>query len=176
MIEQKFKIEILFTIEAMAITFVERGDFERAAHLWGAAEALREDILSPLPSSYLADYENYLNATHTALGEQAFAKNRAIGRTLTLEQVAALAVSLPVAETPPSPASTEASLVGLTAREIEVLRLVAAGNSNQEIAAIFVLSVRTVERHISNIYQKLGFSGATARANATAYAIRHDLI
>ncbi|MGH2950035.1 MAG: response regulator transcription factor, partial [Solirubrobacteraceae bacterium] len=59
---------------------------------------------------------------------------------------------------------------GLTLREREVLRLLAQGRSNQEIAAELVLSVRTVERHISNIYAKIGASGRTARAAAASYA------
>jgi DNA-binding CsgD family transcriptional regulator len=60
----------------------------------------------------------------------------------------------------------------LTAREVEVLRLIAAGRSNREIGADLVLSVRTVERHITNIYTKIG---ARARADATVYAISHGL-
>ncbi|MDP8932007.1 MAG: LuxR C-terminal-related transcriptional regulator [Actinomycetota bacterium] len=63
----------------------------------------------------------------------------------------------------------------LTPREIEVLRLVAAGLSNEEIAAALVLSVRTVERHLSNVYAKIGAYGRTARALATAYAHTHGL-
>jgi ATP/maltotriose-dependent transcriptional regulator MalT len=65
---------------------------------------------------------------------------------------------------------------GLTAREVDVLRLVALGRSNQEIAETLVLSTRTVERHISTIYTKLEVSGKAARATATAYAIRHGLL
>jgi ATP/maltotriose-dependent transcriptional regulator MalT len=61
---------------------------------------------------------------------------------------------------------------GLTARETEILALVAEGRSNQDIAADLVLSVRTVERHISNIYQKLGLDGRTARAAAAVHAHR----
>jgi LuxR family maltose regulon positive regulatory protein len=61
---------------------------------------------------------------------------------------------------------------GLTSREAEILALVAEGRSNQDIAAALVLSVRTVERHISNIYQKLGLDGRTARAAAAVYAHR----
>jgi DNA-binding CsgD family transcriptional regulator len=64
----------------------------------------------------------------------------------------------------------------LTPREVEVLRLIAEGKSNQEIGAALVVSIRTVERHISTIYEKLGMSGRTARASATAYALRHGLI
>ncbi len=63
----------------------------------------------------------------------------------------------------------------LTPREVEVLRLIASGKSNQEIAAELVLSIRTVERHISNIYEKIGVGGKTARAAVTAYALSHHL-
>jgi DNA-binding CsgD family transcriptional regulator len=62
---------------------------------------------------------------------------------------------------------------GLTARELEVLRLVAAGDTNKAIAATLVLSERTVDRHVSNIFVKLGASTRTA---ATAYAYRHGLV
>jgi DNA-binding NarL/FixJ family response regulator len=51
----------------------------------------------------------------------------------------------------------------------------AAGKSNEEIGRELVLSRRTVERHISNIYLKIGASGKVARATATAYALRHGL-
>ena len=59
--------------------------------------------------------------------------------------------------------------------EREVLRLVANGSSNDEIAAQLVLSVRTVEHHVASIYAKIGASGRTARAAAAAYALRHGL-
>jgi len=62
---------------------------------------------------------------------------------------------------------------GLTPRELEVLRLLAAGHSNKVIATHLVLSERTVERHVSNILAKLG---APSRAGATAYAYEHRLI
>ena len=60
----------------------------------------------------------------------------------------------------------------LTAREIEVLRLIADGRTNLEISRELVLSLRTVARHITNIYGKIGARG---KADATAYAIRHGL-
>ncbi len=62
---------------------------------------------------------------------------------------------------------------GLTARELQVLRLLAAGESNKAIAADLILSKRTVDRHVSNIFAKLRVS---TRAAATAYAYRHELI
>jgi ATP/maltotriose-dependent transcriptional regulator MalT len=65
---------------------------------------------------------------------------------------------------------------GLTPREAEVLALTAAGHSNQEIAARLVLSVRTIERHLSTIYQKLGLEGRSARAGAVAFALREGIL
>ena len=61
---------------------------------------------------------------------------------------------------------------GLSPRELEVLRLVAAGKSNQAIAAELAISDRTVERHVSNIFVKLGVGSRTA---AAAYAFAHGI-
>jgi DNA-binding CsgD family transcriptional regulator len=62
---------------------------------------------------------------------------------------------------------------GLTAREVQVLRLVAAGETNKAIAAKLVVSERTVDRHVSNIFTKVGVS---SRAAATAYAYEHGVV
>jgi DNA-binding NarL/FixJ family response regulator len=61
----------------------------------------------------------------------------------------------------------------LTARETEVLRLVAAGRTNRAIAADLFLSEKTVARHVSNIFGKLGVS---SRSAATAWAYEQDLV
>ena len=65
-----------------------------------------------------------------------------------------------------------AASVGLTRRELEVLRLIAAGRSNRQIADELFLSERTVARHVSNILGKLGLPN---RASATAFAFEHGL-
>jgi ATP/maltotriose-dependent transcriptional regulator MalT len=62
---------------------------------------------------------------------------------------------------------------GLSERELEVLRLVASGRSNREIASTLVISEHTVARHLQNIYAKLGLSSRTA---ATAFAFEHELV
>jgi DNA-binding CsgD family transcriptional regulator len=62
---------------------------------------------------------------------------------------------------------------GLSRRELEVLRLVAAGKTNREIAATLVISEHTVARHLQNIFAKLGLSSRNA---ATAFAFEHDLV
>jgi DNA-binding NarL/FixJ family response regulator len=62
---------------------------------------------------------------------------------------------------------------GLTAREVEVLALIATGKTNRAIADALAISEKTVARHVSNIFTKLGLS---SRAAATAYAYQHDLV
>ena len=61
---------------------------------------------------------------------------------------------------------------GLTGREVEVLGLLATGKTNREIADALVISEKTVARHVSNIFVKLGVN---SRSAATAYAFTHDL-
>jgi DNA-binding CsgD family transcriptional regulator/pimeloyl-ACP methyl ester carboxylesterase len=61
---------------------------------------------------------------------------------------------------------------GLSPRELQVLRLLAAGESNSQVARRLGLSTHTVERHVANLYRKIGARG---RADATAYALRHGL-
>jgi DNA-binding NarL/FixJ family response regulator len=80
-----------------------------------------------------------------------------------------LADAPPTAEMPAAPPDAS----GLTPRELEVLRLVAGGETNAEIAHRLELSVHTVERHAANLYRKIGARG---RADATAYAVRRGLI
>ena len=72
-----------------------------------------------------------------------------------------------------SPSAPPGDAHGLTQRELQVLRMVAAGETNKAIAAELVLSERTVDRHVSNIFAKLGVS---SRAAATAFAYEHQLL
>lgn len=72
----------------------------------------------------------------------------------------------------PSPAGAHPGPGGLTAREVEVLRLVAGGRTNREIATTLVISEHTVARHVQNMLAKLGFASRTALA---AYAVEHGL-
>jgi LuxR family maltose regulon positive regulatory protein len=118
--------------------------YARAGGRWEAAQARRE-----------------LARTLRALGHHEAAEREARAADDALRTLGA------------RPAATDAAAApaGLTARELEVLRLVARGRSNQEIAAELVLSIRTVERHIANIYDKIGASGRAARAAAASYAL-----
>ncbi|MGQ0604016.1 MAG: LuxR C-terminal-related transcriptional regulator [Anaerolineales bacterium] len=117
-----------------------------------------------------------------ALGRNQAAERQAGEAIETFQQLGAVpegtraaALLHEIESTPQASSDKTSDVAGLTPRELDVLRLIAAGKSNQEIAAELVLSVRTVERHISNIYEKVGASGAVARATATAFALRHGL-
>jgi DNA-binding CsgD family transcriptional regulator len=77
-----------------------------------------------------------------------------------------------LADVPAEAPKTSSNLDALSARELEVLRLLAAGKSNQQIADELVISVNTVIRHVAHIFDK---TGVTNRAQATAYAKDHGL-
>ncbi len=76
----------------------------------------------------------------------------------------------------PATGQQREGLNALTAREREVLALVADGRSNAEIAEQLVLSVRTVERHLATVYEKLNLEGRNARAAAVSFALREGLL
>ena len=143
-----------------------RGRPARAARLWGAAEPLRERLGLALSRFELVDfgYERNLAAVRSALSESTFEAAWAEGRAMSPEQAFEYALGEPAHEENAHP---------LTRRELEVLRLVARGMSNQEIAATLVLSEHTVHRHVSNVLGKLGVS---SRAAAVAEAARLDLL
>ena len=76
-------------------------------------------------------------------------------------------------ETPEETVAPRAYPAGLSAREAEVLRLVAAGLTNAEVAGRLFLSSRTVEWYLSSIYRKLGLH---SRTEATRFAVEHGLL
>ena len=102
-----------------------------------------------------------------AMGDEAFDTEYAAGRTL---DVAALGHRDTAAG--PAPAVTGAAVTVLTPRELDVLKLVAQGLSNPDIARRLVLSEHTVHRHLANILRKLGLS---SRAAAAAWGVRTGL-
>jgi predicted ATPase/DNA-binding NarL/FixJ family response regulator len=153
---------------ASAIDAVAEGQPERAVRLMAAGEALRETTGVAAQDVSRAYYGRALAEARSCLGEESFASTWQAGRALSIET--AVAEALAPAEPLPSPPTRPH---GLTAREHEVLRLVAAGQSNAEIADALVLSVHTVERHVANIFAKLG---AHNRAEAAAVATRQGLV
>ena len=167
-------------LEGLADLVAAQGELAWAVRLWGAAEALREAIGTPLPPIERADYGRAITAVRTRLDEKAFTTAWAEGRTMTPEQALAaqgpgtLPQSLPTApsSTPQAkPAAT--SPAGLTPREVEVLHLLAQGLTDAQIAEQLVISPRTVNNHLTSIYSKIQVS---SRSAATRYAMEHQLV
>jgi non-specific serine/threonine protein kinase len=160
----KDKTGTSYGLRGMACVAALRGEASRAARLWGADEALREQIglpLSPFDRAH-PDYEGLVNAARPRLGEAAWEEALAEGRAMGPEAAVEYALQ-PEPDRAQGPAPSGPSLAaGLSAREIEVLRLVARGMSNQQIAASLTISEHTVHRHVSNLLGKLGVSSRTA--------------
>jgi DNA-binding CsgD family transcriptional regulator/tetratricopeptide (TPR) repeat protein len=152
------------------------GRAEAAARLYGAADAQREAAGRPVYALFRAEFERDVGIARAALGEAAFAAAWAAGRALPPEQAVAEALD-PTWGTAAEPSTGGASepaadALGLTAREVEVLRLLAAGNSNRAIAEALFISLQTAKVHVRHILAKLGVE---SRAAAVAYAHREGL-
>jgi predicted ATPase/DNA-binding CsgD family transcriptional regulator len=176
-IERDSKSAIADGLIALARVVVEQGEYVRAVRLLGTATAVREDLgLSSIPDMYTRTYEHVEATARTQLGEKAFTATWEEGRALTPQQVLlepepeqVPIVVQPPASTTPSPEATG----GLTARELEVLRLMTLGLTNPQIARQLVISPVTVNAHVRSIYSKLG---VTSRSAATRYAFEHHLV
>jgi predicted ATPase/DNA-binding CsgD family transcriptional regulator len=168
--------EIANNLESFAALAVAQGMAEAALQLVGAAAELREAI-GVVREPWRGDLlERWLSVVRLRLAEDVYARNWAAGRELSIQKAIALALgTLPrgATDSPKLADRQGPELAGPTARELEVLRLVARGDSNKEIATELVLSVRTVERHITNLYGKIDARG---KADATAYAFKHGLL
>ena len=178
--DYQYKQFVTLCLEMLGEVAVEQGQPAWAAHLWGAAETVR--ITGPsIPSILRTTYQQYITTVHARLGEKVFQAALAEGRTMTPEQaltVRASAVSTAsVAEQPEALPTFLTSPVspypaGLTTREVEVLRLVAQGLTDAQVAEQLIISHRTVTTHLTSIYNKLGVNSRTAAAR---FAAQHQL-
>jgi predicted ATPase/DNA-binding CsgD family transcriptional regulator len=165
------KLGIAQVLEGMAALRAAYGQYEPATRLWAAAETLREEIGTPLENIERAKHEPFIAAARKALGEETFANAWAEGRELTPEQ--ALEAWRERAAAGFESARTPAQLAGLTAGETEVLRLVASGITNAQVAEKLFISRRTVDAHLRSVYRKLGVDSRTAAAR---HATDHGLV
>ena len=119
--------------------------------------------------SIRADYDRGVAAARAGLGEAAFDDAWAEGKDMPPELAVELALNQPpLPEVDASPSYP----AGLSAREVEVLRLVARGLTNAHIAQQLFISPNTVNRHLNSIYRK---TEVTSRAAATRFASEHHL-
>lgn len=170
------QLGIIETLERFADIAEARGQRDRQVTLAAAAAAIRKAINRPVSSGERERYEAKISALRARLGKS-FDSAWAAGQAMTLDEAIAVAVSdepLPAKKLPmATPVSLESGIQTLSPREAEVLKLMAEGLTNQEIADRLYVSIRTVTSHTSNILGKLGLGSRTA---VVAYAIRHNLV
>jgi non-specific serine/threonine protein kinase len=154
-------------LELLAAAVSMRGDHRRAAILFGAAEALREGVGTFVLPLYRAEYDRGVAATRDGLDEATLSAAWSEGRAMTPDE--AIEYALKTEEPSASPKGT----AGLSEREVEVLRLVAEGLTDAQVAGELYLSPRTVGWHLRSIYRKLGVPSRAAAAKA---AVERSLI
>jgi len=157
-------------LEALAFVAADEEQYERAAVLLGAAAALSHEAGTPT-----ATFPDLASAYHAAVGRVGlhlgtsghdfhFSRGREMGYSRAVE----FALGVSVAASPPA-ASGPAQMI-LTARQLEVARLVARGRTNRAIAAELVISERTAQGHVENILVKLSF---TSRSQIAAWFVEN---
>jgi DNA-binding CsgD family transcriptional regulator len=171
-LRQSERLLIAECLEGLAQVAVGLGDSARGATLLGAAGALRELIDSPVLKPRRERHARTIAAIQAGVGGDAFAAAFAAGRRLTLEAAVRYALE-PEAPSPEQPSSAKAvGTASLSARELEVLRLVVEGLTDREIAQRLSISHRTVGNHVTNILTKLDLDSRTA---AATWAVRHGV-
>ena len=150
------------------------GQSERAARLFGAS-ALWVNPAVDFQARQREDYERAVESLRTQLGAEAFLAAWEQGLAMTPEQALAKQPHDSIAECTSSKLQATRPLFpdGLTKREGEVLRLVALGLSDTQVAEKLVISPRTVNGHLRSIYNKINVN---SRSAATRYAMKHALI
>jgi DNA-binding NarL/FixJ family response regulator len=152
-----------------------------SARLLGAGHSIMARMDEQVDPNDIPTWEQIEGATREQLSSEEFETAYAAGQALTLEESIGLGFSVANAASPSGASGENAGAtvpvtgldLDLTARELETLRLLASGLSNKEIAAEMVVSVRTVENHVANVYAKIGARG---RADATAFALTHGVV
>lgn len=160
--ELRALVGIARLVERLAGIASVTGQPERATRLFAAASALRERIgsrLTPIPD-FGYDHLGPIARLRASLGGDAFQMAWADGLSRPVDEIVADALAVGVSGTESS--ATRAA--GLSARELEVLRLLVDGCSNKEIAARLHVSQNTVASHVAHILNKLGVESRTAAA------------
>ena len=160
---------VAFCLLEISISAAIHGQSQLAVQLYAAGNTLLEGLGYPSYHPYRAEADRQLAAVHSRMGEARFHAAWEIGRALTLSQAIEHAQGLGLLSEQKADAQTfrersgddETLLVPLNERELEVLRLIAEGLSNHEIAERLVIALSTVKWHINNLFGKLGVHSRT---------------
>jgi len=183
------RLGIAMCVSALAGVAVHAGEAQRAARLLGAAQALLDSIGALLDPADSKEYKLNEEAARERLGEAAFLAAWAEGNAMTPEQVISIddvlaqqvaPAAMTLKEVSPQPGPARRAEAGtaspasdlLSAREMDVLRLISHGLSDAEVASRLFLSPHTVRAHVRSIYSKIG---VTSRSAATRYAAENGI-
>lgn len=158
------RTNVAFCMLEFSIIAALQGHSQLAIQIYAAADRFLEDLGYPKDHTYRAESERQLADTRSRMGEARFNAAWESGSALSVEQAIQQVQDFGLAElkTNPQTSSTDQSLlVPLNEREIEVLRLIAEGLSNNEIAERLVIALSTVKWHINNLFGKLGVHSRT---------------
>jgi predicted ATPase/DNA-binding CsgD family transcriptional regulator len=162
-------------LEGLGQVIAAQEEYKWAARVWGAAERLREALGVPIPPVYRPMHEHAVALALATFGEKAFTAAWEEGRAMTPEQAFAALQQASMSEPVPAAKQPSSSTYpnDVTAREMDVLRLLAQGLTSAQIAEQLFIGVVTVNFHVRSIYSKLGVS---SRSAATRYALEHQLV
>ena len=169
------RLSIAGCLRGLASVAAIRGRSETAATLFGAAEAVREAVGLP-PRRHRAAYHRAIAAVRQRLGDRNFDDAWQAGKALPLSAAVSLGLDVAARTEPVRTQHGQCSATGefgLTAREVEVLQLMAEGFSNPAIADALFISRRTAQTHVQHIFVKLGVN---SRAEAVGRAVALGLL
>lgn len=167
---------LALSLTGVARAAEELGYPQRAARLFGWIDRLCERINAILFLPERDHRDRSVEALQVTLGPDRLRAELVAGRQMSLDDASTFAVETIdalLAHLNQSISSHPANAAGLTARELDVLRLIAEGMPDREIADTLFISPRTVTTHVTNILNKLGVS---SRSAAVAYGVRHGII
>ena len=169
------QMELLSNIAHFAIAF---GQAETAARILGSVASIRPAVGKRITWGTISEFDTTSEARQ-ALGDAAFDNAFGRGREMSIPDAVALALSVAPAPAPqpaltdPAPTHRPDDAIGLSPRELEVMRLLVDGKSNEEIGEALYISPRTASTHVANILGKLNVS---SRAAAVAVALKQQLV
>lgn len=170
-------VRTIQAIEGLGMVAVDARQWELAGVLTGAAATRRTRLGAPMTPADLDFTGKRMEALRKALGERRMTEAQRQGTGMArLDGIVERLRDILEWEAQGKPGARGAAggqVPGITPREAEILGLVAIGLTNQEIAERLIVSVRTVETHLGNVYSKIGVRG---RAEAAAFAVRAGLV
>ncbi len=165
---------LFVALSSLAAIAADTGQFELAGHLLGTADRRRPVVHSPFSLVTMTSMQRTQQRSRHALGDASFDTCYAAGGSLRLPEAITLALGMTVTNNVSAAGTSSSSPTRpLTARQLEVLRLISEGRTDRDIAAALSIGHRTAQDHVVNLLNKLGVAN---RTEAAALAVRNGLI